>query len=342
MVPDPRFFPPKGPFDLAKLASIGGAEIRRCDFPDREYSNVAPLGEANEDTVSFLDNRKYIGEYKVTKAGCCIVHYDLIDFAPKGTDILAATSPHLAYAYIATAFHPGWNRSYWPLKSEELIHNSALIGENTKLCFGSVVGPNAEIGANCLIGPNVFIGSGVKIGQGCRIATNVSIQYSIIGSDVVINSGAKIGEPGFGFAVSQSGAVSVPQVGRVIVGDRVEIGANTTVDRGGGPDTVIGSGTRIDNLVHIGHNVRIGEKCIIAGQVGFAGSTHVGNSVMMGGQAGISGHLKIGDGAKIGGRAGVMQNVEAGMAVAGLPAVPLKQFLRQSVTLSRLAKKKGK
>ena len=263
-------------------------------------------------------------------------------FTPKGTDILAANSPHLASAQIATAYHPGWNLSYWPLKSDELIHDSALFGKNTKLCFGSIVGPNAEIGENCLIGPNVFVGPGVKIGKDCRIAAHVSVQYSIIGSDVIFSSGAKIGEPGFGFAVSRNGAVSVPQVGRVSIGDFVEIGANTTVDRGGGPDTIIGSGTRIDNLVHIGHNVRIGKNCIIAGQGGFAGSTQVGDSVMMGGQAGISGHLKIGDGAKIAGRAGVMQNVEAGMAVAGLPAVPVKQFLRQSVTLSRLAKKKGK
>lgn len=341
-MPDDRFFRPEGPFSAASLAELAGAELVNAEDPERAFSNVASLGEAGSDDVSFFDNKAYLDEFRVTAAGCCIVAPEYGDRAPRDAVLLVTEEPYLAYAKVATAFHPNTEDYFIPESLEDHIHPTAEIGEGTVVASTAVVGPSVSIGANCRIGPNAVVGDGVIIGDNCRIRSSSSIRYSILGKGVTVFAGARIGEAGFGFARGPSGAVTVPQVGRVIIEDFVEIGANSTIDRGASPDTVIGAGTRIDNLVQIGHNVRIGRSCIVVALAGIAGSTKVGDGVQIGGQSGFAGHLSIGDGAQIAARSGVMKDVPAGTTVCGVPAVPIKQYFRQVATISRLADKKGK
>lgn len=341
-MPDDRFFRPDGPFSIAALAELAGAELVNADDPQRTFKNIASLEQAGREDVSFFDNKAYLDEFKATSAGCCIVAPMYRDRAPEEAVLLLSDEPYLAYAKIATAFHPNTEDSYIPQSLDEHIHPSAQVGEGTIVAATATLGPSVSVGANCRIGPNATIGDGVTIGDNCRIGSNTSIRYSILGNNVTIFAGARIGEAGFGFARGPAGAVTVPQVGRVIIEDFVEIGANSTVDRGASPDTVIGTGTRIDNLVQIGHNVRIGRSCIVVALAGIAGSTRVGDGVQIGGQSGFAGHLSIGDGAQIAARSGVMKDVPAGTTVCGVPAVPIKQYFRQVATISRLADKKGK
>jgi len=201
------------------------------------------------------------------------------------------------------------------------------------------IDPSAKIGANAWIEAGAVIGANVEIGDHCRIGANAVITHSIIGNHVRVYRGACIGQDGFGFAIDPAGHVKVPQLGRVILEDGVQVGANTTIDRGAGPDTVIGAGTWLDNLIQVGHNVKMGRGCIIAAQAGISGSTTLGDFVAMGGQSGIAGHLTIGTGARIGAQAGVMRDVPAGEEHIGFPAVKSKQFMRQVAALKRLIKR---
>lgn len=339
-MPDSRFFRPDGPFTVSRLAEIADAEPVNCNDPGRSFGNVAPLDEAGPDDISFLDNRRYISAFAATAAGCCIVAPDMADRGPAGTVLLVTAEPYLAYARVATAFYPRTEESYIPADAAERIHPSAEIGEGTVIADTAVVGPGARIGRNCRIGPNAYIGDGVTIGDNCRIGPSASLRYAVLGNDIILFAGARLGEAGFGFARGPHGAVTVPQVGRVVIEDRVEIGANSTIDRGAGPDTVIGAGTRIDNLVQIGHNVRIGMGCILVAQTGIAGSTRIGNGVQIGGQAGLAGHLSVGDGAQVAARSAVMKDIPQGGTVAGMPAIPIKEYFRQIAVVSRLSRKK--
>lgn len=342
MPPDPRFFPAAGAFSLAQLADIAGAAIEGTTDADSVFTDVAALDEADVNTVSFLDNKAYVDQYRQTAAGCCIVDPKFVTEAPAGMSCLVTDTPYLAYARVAEAFHPDIEASYCPAGSEPAIHPSARIGAGTVLGTGTIVGPNAEIGSDCRIGPNAYVGDSVRIGDRCRIGPLVSVRFAVVGDNVSLFAGVRIGEPGFGFAESPTGAVTVPQLGRVLIEDYVEVGANSTIDRGAGPDTVVGAGTRIDNLVQIGHNVRIGKGCIIVAQTGIAGSCKIGNGVQLGGQVGIAGHLNIGDGARVAAQSGVHRDVEAGLTIGGTPAVPLRDHFRRVAALARLAGEKGR
>jgi len=336
---DPRFHSASGPFSLKELAELSGAKIGDGADPEAKFVDIQSLGDAGPKHVSFLDNKRYAESFSKSRAGACLVHPDHGGAAPKDMALLLSEEPYRAYAKVAAAFYP-------PKPVEKLtaasadVDKTAKIGKDCRIDPGAVIGAGAEIGRNGHIGANTVIGKGVVIGKDCVIGPNVSLAYCILGDRVVIHAGARIGQDGFGFAPGAGGHLKVPQLGRVLIEDEVDIGANTTIDRGSGPDTVIGAGTKIDNLVQIAHNVKVGKHCMVVSQVGISGSTEIGDFVMLGGKAGVAGHLKIGDGARIAAKCGVMGNVPAGATVGGFPGRPLREWLRGVAVLRRLAQKK--
>ena len=331
---DPRFFRRTGPHRLAAVAAACGAP--EPEQGERPIIGVAPLQSAGPDEVSFLDNRRYLPELAATRAGAVILHPDLAARVPAGCIALPTANPYAGWARAAALFHPEP-----PARSgvhpTAVVDPAAVVDASAEIGPLAVVAARAEIGARCRIGPAAVIGEGVVLGPDCRIGAHASLSHARLGARVYIYPGARIGQEGFGFAPTDAGFVSVPQLGSVIVGDDVEVGANTAIDRGSAQDTVIGAGSRLDNLVQIGHNVRLGRCCVIVAQVGISGSTVLDDFVMVAGQAGFSGHLHIGRRARIGGQAGVMADVPEGAEVVGSPATPLREFFRQVATLRRLA-----
>lgn len=339
-MPDPRFFRAKGPFSLADLAELANAEVSEGGDRARMFRNVASLDDAGPEEISFLDNPRYVEQFGKSKAGAAIVHPDRAKQAPSGMSLLLTPTPYLAYALIAKAFHPD-EEAITGIDSSAVIHPTASVAEGCSIGPGAVIEEAAEIGAGTRIGANSVIGPGVVIGDRCTIGALCSIAYCLMGNNVQLYAGVRIGEAGFGFAVSDKGFVTVPQLGRVVIEDYVEIGANTTIDRGAGPDTVIGAGCRIDNLVQIGHNVRLGKGCIVVAQTGISGSTILEDQVVLGGQVGVAGHLTIGRGAQLGAQSGVMNDIPAGERYAGSPAIPARQWFRQLAWVKKMSKQKA-
>ena len=337
---DPRFFRPSGPFSLGRLAELSKAELAPGADPAATFDNVAPLDRAGGRDVSFLDNRKYLNAFATASAGACVVRPADAERAPEGMQLLLSSNPYKAFALIAQQFHPR-PRPEPGIAPGAHVASDAALGDGSAVAAGAVVGAGARIGKNCVIESNVVIGPGVEIGDDCWIGACASVSHAILGNRVTVFPGARIGQDGFGFAMDPSGHVRIPQIGRVLIGDDVEVGANATIDRGSGPDTVIGRGTMIDNLVQIGHNVEIGRGSVIVAMVGISGSTKIGDHVLIAGHSGVAGHLTIGDGARISAKSGVFRDVPAGAQVVGFPAVPTRQFFRQMTVLAKLAKERG-
>ncbi|MFO0997180.1 MAG: UDP-3-O-(3-hydroxymyristoyl)glucosamine N-acyltransferase [Alphaproteobacteria bacterium] len=338
---DTRFFKVAGPFSLAELARMAEATLAEPRDGDRRVVDVAPLEVAGPEHLSFLDNRRYVDAFASSRAGACVVAPEHRDRAPAGMALLLSDQPYRSYALAAQAFYPE-RRPEAARHATAIIDGSARLGEGCVIEAGAVIAERAEIGARCHIGPNAVIGEAVVLGPDCRIGAGATLSHCLVGARVVIYPGARIGQAGFGFALGATGMTKVPQLGRVIIEDDVEVGANSTIDRGAGPDTVIGAGSMIDNLVQIGHNVRLGRGCVVIAQAGVAGSTRIGDHAILAAQAGLIGHLTIGRGARIGAQAGVMRDVPEGESVIGSPAVPVRQFFREVATVQRLAKEKGK
>ncbi len=338
---DPRFFARAGPLTLEQLATIAGAEIGGTADPDALFADVAPLDAAGPDEVTFVDNKLYVDRLPSSRAGACLLRPSVAAKAPPAMALLLTAEPYHGYARIAGAFHPA--PPVTPgIAPSATVDGTASLGPDCAVDAGAVIGRGVELGRRCHVGANSVLGDGVVLGDDCVVGPGATVAHCIAGARVIIHAGVRIGQDGFGFALGAEGHLKVPQLGRVLIGDDVEIGANTTIDRGTGPDTVIGTGSKIDNLVQIGHNVRLGRGCVVVAQVGISGSTEVGDLVMMGGQAGLTGHLKIGAGARIGAQSGVIRDVAPGMAVTGTPAVAAREHWQRVTTLARLASKKAK
>ena len=337
-MPDLRFF--------AKLPGIKLKELlERLNIPgdrtgmDVVVSNVAGLNEAGPEDVSFLDNKRYLPALAGTKAAAVVLEPQYADRLPEGVVPVCSETPYRTFALLSQYFYPSEDVT-GEIHASAVIDPTAIIGEGTQIDAGAVVAAGAQIGNGCHIGANAVIEKSVQIGANSSIGAGAYLGYCLIGENVNIHPGVRIGTRGFGFAMDRQGHIDVPQLGRVIIGNHVEIGANTTIDRGMGPDTEIGDHTKIDNLVQIGHNVRIGRGCVIVAMTGIAGSTVLEDFVVCAAKVGIAGHLRIGKGAQIAAKSGVMKDVAPGEKVGGTPAVPVNQWLRERLFISKLMRKK--
>ncbi|OYX00773.1 MAG: UDP-3-O-(3-hydroxymyristoyl)glucosamine N-acyltransferase [Caulobacter vibrioides] len=336
-MPDPRFFDSLGPASLSELAQAGSAEIADTALANRLIAHVAPLDTADERSITFFSDAKRKNAAALTRAGACFVRPEHKDLLPATCAALVTMRPQAAWAAAA-------NRLHAPRRHEPgapPIHPEATLETGVELAPNVTIGQGARIGRGTRIGPGAVIGPGVLIGRDCRIGATAVIGFALLGDGVSVSAGAVIGEAGFGAALGPRGMVDLPQLGRVVIQDNVTLGANSCVDRGAFDDTTIGENTKIDNLVHVAHNVRIGRNCVLAAYTGVSGSTVVGDGVAFGGKAGVADHLNIGSGASIGAAASVFKDVPDGETWTGFPARPLKRWLRETAWLSRMAGGRG-
>jgi len=343
----PDFFPPSRELTVDDIASLTRAKPRADTPLDGRIRNVAPLDAAGAGDLTFLDNRKYLRELPATRAGACLLAPQFEAAAPAALAVLVTEEPYRAFVAVARALFPAALRpsSLFAVSGRAegaQIHPSARLEAGVTVDPLAVVGPRAEIGAGTLIAAGAVIGPGVCIGRDCAVGAGATILHALIGDRVVIHPGARIGQDGFGYLPSPKGHQKIPQARRVIIQDDVEIGANTTIDRGSTRDTVIGEGTKVDNLVQIAHNVSIGRHCLIASQSGISGSSQVGDFVMMGGQVGLADHISVGTGAMLGAQSGHMSDVPAGASWVGTPAQPVRDFMKGVAVLRRLVRSAGK
>ncbi len=329
---DHNFYRKTGPHSLSKLA-----EMLSCEFIGNGeilIDDISTLEEARVNDISFFHKNKYLETLKKTKSQVILVDKNFnLDL---NKNLIVCKDPYYSMAKVALIFYPD---SIYPNYYFKDADRSIEFDKSNMISSNTFIHKKARIGKNCKIGFNSFIGPNVIIGDNCLIGDNVSIYFSIIGKNVKIYQGVRIGSEGFGFIMQQNSIQKIPQLGRVIIGDCVEIGANTTIDRGSIGDTKIGKLTMLDNLVHVAHNVTIGNNCIIAAMTGISGSTMIGNNVLIGGQVGISGHINIGNNVKIAAKSGIMKNIKDNHVVGGYPADNILDWHRNTLILKKLRKK---
>ena len=339
---DPRFYDNRGPHNLAGICARLDVALPNSADPAFMVADLAGLEGAGPSHLSFYaGGRDMAGAFQESQAGVCLVPTKFSSRKiPAGTILVPVDSVPHAFAAVAALFYPDASQPVWV--QSEAVSASARIGRDVILGPGTVIGPGAEIGDNVRIGANAVIGAGVAIGQGSEIGSNVTISHAYVGDRVIILPGAAIGQPGFGFASSSGGHEKIPQLGRVIIQDGVEIGAGTTIDRGAMGDTVIGEGAKIDNLVQIGHNVQIGRHVVLVSQVGIGGSSSVGDFSVLGGQVGIADHVRIGPGSRLAARSAMVsgQEIEGGQDYGGVPAKPVREWLREIHAVSQLVRRR--
>ncbi|MEN2494433.1 MAG: UDP-3-O-acylglucosamine N-acyltransferase [Hyphomicrobiaceae bacterium hypho_1] len=338
----PGFFERSGPFSLDTICKSLQIPELGNNSGRKQITDIKPIDEAGKHDLTFINNRKYLGFLNSTKAAACLIEKEFVDRLPKATVSLITREPYLAFALTLQLFYPTSCQSKILSKNTTtLIDPDAVLEDGVEIEAGAMIGPEAQIGSGSRICAGAVIGYRCFVGRDCYIGPQVTVCHALIGNHVSIHAGARIGQDGFGYAMGPRGHTKVPQVGRVIIQDNVEIGANTTIDRGALKDTIVGEGSKIDNLVQIGHNVVIGRNCVVVSQAGIAGTTELGDFVVMGGQSGLIGHLKVGSGAQIAGTCHPTSNVPAGARMGGTPGRPLKQWAREVAVLSRMAKKRG-
>ncbi len=339
MMEHPGFFERAGPFTLQAIATAIGAELAHGVDPSLQVVDVKPLAEAGPEHLAFLDNRKYLAQLSETRAAAIIINPAFSSRVPPGIAQLTMKSPYRGFALALHQFYPEamHPKAAMAVAGDPLIHPTARIEAGARIEPGAVIGREAWIGSGTTIAANAVIGYRVTVGRNSYVGPAATVIHALVGNGVILHAGVRIGQDGFGFAMSGAGHLKVPQIGRVIIQDNVEIGANSAIDRGALKDTIIGEGSKIDNLVQIGHNVVVGRHCIIVGQVGIAGSSELGDYVVIGGQGGVAGHLRVGAGAQIAGASHVITDVPPRAKMAGTPAKPIREWTRERVTLERLA-----
>ena len=338
---EPHFFERPNGLTAQEIAALTGA-VARGDAAARRISGIAPLDRASPGDLTFMQSPKYAAQFAATRAGICLTTEKFAAGAPPHVAVLVTPAPYRAFVAVAQKLYPGALRpsslfEASGISPSALVHPAARLEAGVTIDPAAVIGPRAEIGAGSVIAPGAVIGPDVRIGRDCVIGASATIVHALIGDRVIIHAGTRIGQDGFGYLPGAGGHGKVPQVRRVIIQDGVEIGANATIDRGAIRDTVIGEGTKIDNLVQIAHNVEIGRHCVLAAHTGISGSCTIGDYVMMGGRVGLADNITVGSGAMIGAAAGVMTDIPAGERWVGVPAMPMKEFFKGVAAVRKLA-----
>ncbi|MTI45964.1 UDP-3-O-(3-hydroxymyristoyl)glucosamine N-acyltransferase [Roseibium hamelinense] len=341
---EPIFFKTPDTVSLSKIADWAEADIVRGSA-DIEILGVAPVEDADAGSLVFFDNTAYLDKLSGTAAAACLVAEKHAAKVPEGVAVLVCREPYRAWAKVLAQLFPDAVVPAYGAGSgvseRAVVEDGALLEDGVVVEAGAFVSKGAEIGSGTVVRANAVIGAGVRIGRDCVIGANSTVQFALLGNCVYLHPGVCIGQDGFGYAMGPGGHLKVPQIGRVVVQDDVEIGANTTVDRGANRDTIIGEGTKIDNQVQIGHNVVIGRHCVIVSQVGLSGSCTLEDYVAIGGQTGVRGHVTIGMGAQVAAVSVVNTDLDAGGRYGGTPAKPVKQWFREVAAVRKLAERGG-
>ena len=342
---DPVFYPAPTPLQLGEAAALAGAGLPDGADPGQLITGAAPLEEAGPGDLAYMDNAKYAEALAQTRAGLCLVSRRFAAKVPRTTSPLVVPDPYRSFALVLGRLYPSMARPGSAFGHEGVspgshVHPASRLEQGVTVDPGAVIGPGVEIGTGTVIGAGAVIGPGVRIGRHCSVGPQVVVTHALLGNRVILHPGVRVGQDGFGYAMGAQGHLKVPQIGRVIIQDDVEVGANTTIDRGGTRDTVIGEGTKIDNLVQIAHNVVIGRHCVIVSQTGISGSTTLEDFVVLAGQVGVVGHVRIGAGTQIAGSSNVNKDVPPGSRWGGTPAKPVREWFREMTTLKALASRR--
>lgn len=336
----PRFYNLVSPITLGEAAELGGAKLLNERYSERLIGDLSSCEKASKDSLIFIENKKYLSKLENLSAAAVLCSAEIADAIPDNIAVLVAKRPYYSFCLIANFLYK------IPLTNEDVqfdssFHNSyvdktAILEENVIIEPGAHIGANVQIGKNTIIKASAIIGPNCTVGRDCVIGYGVKLQFAMLGNNVIVHPGTCVGQDGFGYLPGSTGITKVPQLGRVIIQDDVEIGANSTIDRGSLDDTMIGEGTKIDNLVQIAHNVRLGRFCIIAAHGGVSGSVTIGDQSLLGGHAGIKDHIKIGSRVSIAAASGVMNDIPDGETWGGVPARPIKQWFREVITLRNI------